>query len=142
MISPCYNSCSAKTQQVWKNEWLQLPFYNRKKAVHRVDCYNWTCVLTQNLQDIRCVKSVLIWSYSGPHFPAFGLNTERYVGKYDQCNSKFRHFSRSDDDCRCLFKKNTVPLKILDHCKWPPEMMMVSLKCMAASAPLETIRLK
>ena len=24
-----------------------------------------------------CVKSVRIWSYSGPHFPAFGLNTER-----------------------------------------------------------------
>ena len=25
-----------------------------------------------------CVKSVRIRSYSGPHFPAFGLNTERY----------------------------------------------------------------
>ena len=25
-----------------------------------------------------CVKKVFIWSYSGPHFPAFGLNTERY----------------------------------------------------------------
>ena len=26
----------------------------------------------------HCVKNVRIWSYSGPHFPAFGLNTERY----------------------------------------------------------------
>ena len=26
----------------------------------------------------HCVKSVHIRSYSGPHFPAFGLNTERY----------------------------------------------------------------
>ena len=26
----------------------------------------------------HCVKSVRIWSYPGPHFPAFGLNTERY----------------------------------------------------------------
>ena len=25
-----------------------------------------------------CMKCVRIWSYSGPHFPAFGLNTERY----------------------------------------------------------------
>ena len=25
-----------------------------------------------------CVESVLIWSYSGPHFPTFRLNTERY----------------------------------------------------------------
>ena len=24
------------------------------------------------------MKSVRIWSYSGPYFPAFGLNTERY----------------------------------------------------------------
>ena len=24
------------------------------------------------------VKSVLIWSFSGPYFPAFGLNTGRY----------------------------------------------------------------
>ena len=27
---------------------------------------------------IHCVKSVRIRSYSGPHFPAFGLNTERH----------------------------------------------------------------
>ena len=26
---------------------------------------------------IHCVKSVLIGSFSGPYFPAFGLNTER-----------------------------------------------------------------
>ena len=26
----------------------------------------------------HCVKNVLIWSYSGPHFPAFRLNTERH----------------------------------------------------------------
>ena len=27
---------------------------------------------------MQCVKSARIWSYSGPHFPEFGLNTERY----------------------------------------------------------------
>ena len=27
----------------------------------------------------------------------------------------------------CL--KETVPLKVLDHCKWSPEKMMVQLKC-------------
>ena len=27
---------------------------------------------------LRCVKGVRIRSYSGPYFPAFGLNTERY----------------------------------------------------------------
>ena len=27
----------------------------------------------------HCVKSVCIQSFSGPYFPAFGLNTERYT---------------------------------------------------------------
>ena len=26
----------------------------------------------------HCVKSVRIWCFSGPYFPPFGLNTERY----------------------------------------------------------------
>ena len=30
------------------------------------------------MQIKHCVKSVRIKSYSGPHFPAFGLNTKRY----------------------------------------------------------------
>ena len=30
------------------------------------------------MQDIHCEKSVRILNYSGPHFPAFGQNTERY----------------------------------------------------------------
>ena len=34
-----------------------------------------TATLTKNY---HCVKSVRIRSYSGSHFPAFGLNTERY----------------------------------------------------------------
>ena len=54
---------------------------------------------------IQCVKIVRIRSYCGPHFPAFGLNTERYsVSSYsarmpeniDQNNSEYGHFSRSD----------------------------------------------
>ena len=36
------------------------------------------------------------------------------------------------DGCKCLFKRNTVPLKILDHWNWTPEIMMIPLKCMAA----------
>ena len=30
------------------------------------------------MSKIHCVKSVCIRSYSGPYFPAFGVNTERY----------------------------------------------------------------
>ena len=32
----------------------------------------------------HCVKSVLIWSYSGLHFPAFGLNMERYSDTHSE----------------------------------------------------------
>ena len=40
---------------------------------------------------VHWVKSVRIQSYSGPHFPVFGLN----AGKYDQNNSEYGHFSGS-----------------------------------------------
>ena len=53
-------------------------------------------------QNVHCVKSVRIRSYSGPHFPVFRLNTKRYgvslriqskCGKNaDQNNSEFEHF--------------------------------------------------
>ena len=36
-------------------------------------------ILFAGLLDNHCVKSVLIWSYSGPYFLALGLNTDRYA---------------------------------------------------------------
>ena len=46
------------------------------------------------------VKSARIWSYSGPHFPAFGLNRERCYSvrmweNEDQNISEYGHFLRS-----------------------------------------------
>ena len=32
----------------------------------------------QQVSNQHCIKIVRVRSYSGPHFPAFGLNTERY----------------------------------------------------------------
>ena len=34
--------------------------------------------VAEKFNDMRCAKSVRIRSYSGPHFPAFALKTERY----------------------------------------------------------------
>ena len=42
-------------------------------------------------KSIHCVKSVRIRSYSGPHFPVFGLRKNA-----DQNSSEYGHFSRSD----------------------------------------------
>ena len=33
---------------------------------------------TSKMNKMHCVKSVRIWIYSGPHFPEFGVNTEKY----------------------------------------------------------------
>ena len=35
-------------------------------------------ILIWKLSNYHCVKSVRIWRFSGPYFPSFGLNTERY----------------------------------------------------------------
>ena len=37
----------------------------------------WEATFIPNLLHWHCVKRVRIQSYSGPHFPAFGLNAER-----------------------------------------------------------------
>ena len=56
-----------------------------------------------NYSDPPCVKNIRIGSYSGPHFPAFGLNIWLRISPYsvwmrentDQNNSEYGHFSRS-----------------------------------------------
>ena len=58
-----------------------------------------------NRQIVHCVKSVRIRSYCGPHFSAFGLNTERrsifpysvrMQENVDQNTSEYGHFLGSD----------------------------------------------
>ena len=46
----------------------------------------------------HCVKSVRIRRSSGPHFPAFRLNTYsvRMRENADQSNSEYGHFLRSE----------------------------------------------
>ena len=39
---------------------------------------NTSYIIVDDISDFHCVKSVCIWSYSGPYFTTFGLNTERY----------------------------------------------------------------
>ena len=35
-------------------------------------------IFRKKYSDNHCVKSVRIWSFSGPHLTAFGINTKRY----------------------------------------------------------------
>ena len=74
----------------------------RRKTLKTCLIFHWT--FANYPCTCHCIKSVRIWGYSGPHFPAFGLNKERYrISPYsfqmwknaDQNNSEYGHFSRS-----------------------------------------------
>ena len=47
----------------------------------------------------HCVKSVRIRSYSGPHFPAFGLNAERYSDWIRRDTPYLSVFSPNEGKC-------------------------------------------
>ena len=54
----------------WKPEKVE-------KKIKKNCCLN-KCKQQSIVHCTLCVKSVLIWSYSGSYFPTIGLNTERY----------------------------------------------------------------
>ena len=60
------------------------------------------------IKHFLCVKSVRIRSYSGPHFPAFGLNISLYSVQIqenaDQNKSEYGHFSRLTTLLKCSGK--------------------------------------
>ena len=71
----------------------------------------------------QCVKSVRIWSYSGPHFPSFGLNngeirsislySVRMRGNADQDNSEYRHFLRSETSSNSVPTSDSTDQRII-----------------------------
>ena len=75
---------------------------------------------------IHCVKSVRIRRYSDPHFPTFGLNSERYSVQMwentDQNNSEYGHFLRSDsfmvqsNAFAFAFENNKILFVKKNHC--------------------------
>ena len=58
-------------------------------------------ILLQSLT-LHCLKSVRIQSYSGPHFPAFGLNTERY-GVRSECGKMRTRITLNMDIFHAVF---------------------------------------
>ena len=57
----------------WKDVWCTIAKFHQNPTKHHI-------VVKETLQKraISCLKNVPIRSFSGPYFPAFGLNTERY----------------------------------------------------------------
>ena len=66
--------------QVFSSEYCVI-FKNTNFEKHSANSCFWTFKdqLLRNDASLHCVKSVRIRTYSGPHFPAFGLNTEIYL---------------------------------------------------------------
>ena len=58
-----------------RNSSLVSPFSSHS---HHLNRFCRTKIFLADDEREHSVKSVCIRSYSGPHFPAFGLNTERY----------------------------------------------------------------
>ena len=56
--------------------------------------------ITEKKEKQHCVKSVRIRSYSGPDFPAFGLNTERYC--------EYEHFLRRASQANSSYLASTT----------------------------------
>ena len=52
--------------------------YHQKAPSHMFDWILNTPLIIIVVLDWHCVKNVLIRSFSGAYFPAFGLNTEKY----------------------------------------------------------------
>ena len=54
---------------LWNNKCIRHSMNRIQSKDHRIGIY-------KNQQNFHCVKSIRIRSYSGPYFPAFGLNTD------------------------------------------------------------------
>ena len=81
------------------------------KVQETISTIDWNIYFTDGRDsffkiEMHCVKSVHIRIFSGPYFPAFELNTERYrvsrkkiqrdTEYLDQKNSEYGHFLSSD----------------------------------------------
>ena len=91
--------CRLYCEEGEKIDWMNVERRNKSNA------------LTKNIYTIHCVKSVRIWSYSGPHFRRIFLHSFEYSvflriqsdsGKMwenvDQNISKYGHILQSDLD--------------------------------------------
>ena len=86
------------------------------------DCHDHFKFITFFQMHKHCVKSVCIRSYFGPHFPAFGLNTERYfvsLSIQSGCRKMRTRITPNTDTFYAVICKpfqNNTPLKIWEAC--------------------------
>ena len=111
-----------------------------------MDGWNWCCHIT-DFQYIHAWKQegiiISICDISLLQF-LFCKNCSRkmFCSKFERmreynCSFVIIHFLWKKGWLQVLVQRNTVPLKILNHCKWFSDIMTLTLKCMFASALLK-----
>ena len=77
---------SEQNLNFYKNQYLQR--LTKDWAFENRDL--WLNLAEKDYYTRHCVKSVRIQSYSGPYFPTFGLNTEKYriQAEYEKIRTK------------------------------------------------------
>ena len=70
--------------------YFSLHAHNEALVIMIFQCISSLNYFAISIIMIHCVKNVRIRSYSGPHFFAFGLNTERYSASLPQGKMRTR----------------------------------------------------
>ena len=84
----------------------------------------------------HCVKSVRIWCYSCPHFPTFGLNTERYgvsLRIQSECGKIQTRKTRNTDTFHTDKLCEQYSLESMTHSNTYCEFLQVDQKCKTAN---------
>ena len=79
----------------------------------------WSTKIDQFMVITHCVKSSRIRSYSGPHFPALGLNTDRYsvsLRIQSQCGEIRTRITPTMDTFRAVTLNIIMNLEMYPHC--------------------------
>ena len=129
--------------------------WNNDTAIEKMDGCNWCCQITSFFQYIYALNQggTIISNYDTSllqflfckntiklreFLAAFALLLCYSSNGWLQLELRINAISlKKWMTAKCLFQRNTVSLKILGHCKTPPEIIMVPLKYIAASAPLK-----
>ena len=110
-----------KCSRPWDMPQISIQFLSEwRKADWKLSKMTLKFILKVFIINAR-VESVRIRSYSGPHFPAFGLNTEIYQSK---CGKMRIRITPNTD----TFHAVTVIALVQNYISWNRKMMSVSWK--------------
>ena len=107
-----YISKQVRLSNVFTGSLIQNDFFPHvtQKRIQNSRCVNLvpSLLISISQNNLHCVKSVRIQSYSGPHFPTLELNTERYgvsLRILSKCGKmRTRITPNTDTFCAVLFK--------------------------------------